>query len=224
MDKRRGSESPPDLRDSLLEDPGEIAAKESENALLQFDAANKLILDQTQTGEALILRPSLVCEYNRYAIQGIWRSAGTYRTHAICIRGSCHVPPPHEDVPRLMEEMCDYINNGREVHSMFHTAAYVMWRINWIHPFVEGNGRTARIVSYIELCCRLGFLLPGIKTIPEQIAEDRNARYYSGLDAADAAFARGRPDVSDLEDMISTYLARQLLDIHDQASAHPSDA
>jgi hypothetical protein len=27
-------------------------------------------------------------------------------------------------------------------------AAYGLWRLNWIHPFVEGNGRTARAVCY----------------------------------------------------------------------------
>jgi hypothetical protein len=30
-----------------------------------------------------------------------------------------------------------------------HLAAYLMWRLNWIHPFADGNGRTARMTSYV---------------------------------------------------------------------------
>ncbi|MBL8221394.1 MAG: Fic family protein, partial [Bryobacterales bacterium] len=31
----------------------------------------------------------------------------------------------------------------------------VMWRLNWIHPFFGGNGRTARSASYLVLCASL---------------------------------------------------------------------
>jgi Fic family protein len=76
--------------------------------------------------------------------------------------------------------MCDYVNQnwGR---SALHLAAYVLWRINWIHPFADGNGRTARAVSYILLSIKLDSLLPGTKTIPDQIAADKKP-YYAALE------------------------------------------
>ncbi|HET9282483.1 MAG TPA: Fic family protein [Candidatus Angelobacter sp.] len=52
--------------------------------------------------------------------------------------------------------------------SAIHLAAYVIWRLNWIHPFADGNGRTSRALSYLVLCTRLGERLPGTVTIPDQ--------------------------------------------------------
>src|SRR4051812_41331333 len=73
--------------------------------------------------------------------------------------------------------MCDYVNvGGRE--SPIHIAAYLLWRLNWIHPFSGGNGRTSRAVSYYALCVRLGFVLPGNVTIPEQLTTNRAAYYF----------------------------------------------
>jgi hypothetical protein len=82
-------------------------------------------------------------------------------------------------------------------------AAYGLWRLNWIHPFIEGNGRTARAACYYLLCVRGGSLLRGEKIVPERIREDREP-YYKALQAADRAWADGHLDTSDME----AYLAR----------------
>ena len=63
--------------------------------------------------------------------------------------------------------MCDYVNDNFASKTGIHLAAYVMWRLNWIHPFVDGNGRTSSAASYFVLCMRAGNVLPGKKTIPE---------------------------------------------------------
>jgi Fic family protein len=82
----------------------------------------------------------------------------------------------------MVEDLCDYVNGQWTTRTALHLAAYVMWRLNWIHPFTDGNGRTSRAASYLVLCLRLGYLLPGRRTIPDQIAEDRT-RYYKALEA-----------------------------------------
>jgi Fic family protein len=79
--------------------------------------------------------------------------------------------------------------------------------MNWIHPFTDGNGRTARAVAYLVLCVRLGYRLPGTRTIPELIAADKDP-YYSALEAADAG------DLTVLEKLLASLLARQLYDVH----------
>jgi Fic family protein len=94
-------------------------------------------------------------------------------------------------------------------------------RLNWIHPFRDGNGRTSRAVSYLVLCARLGMRLPGTKTIPERIAGNKQP-YYDALDSADAAWKAGRLDVSAMELLLSDNLAAQLVEIHQAATAATS--
>ena len=126
------------------------------------------------------------------------------------IQNSSHVPPHHDDVPRYIDEMCDYVNDNWETESALHLCSYVMWRVNWIHPFVDGNGRTTRAVSYYVLCARLGFQIPGVTTLPELIAKDKFP-YYDALDAADAAAKEGHIDVSKMEELIRELFAGQML-------------
>jgi len=89
--------------------------------------------------------------------------------------------------------------------------------LNWIHPFTDGNGRTARAISYLLLCLRLGYLLPGTNTIPEQISKDKTP-YYKALEAADEKWAGEKIDLSSLEELLSGLLANQLVSIHQQAT------
>ncbi|WP_281300770.1 MULTISPECIES: Fic family protein [unclassified Iodidimonas] len=99
-----------------------------------------------------------------------------------------------------------------------HLCAYVMWRLNWIHPFTDGNGRTSRAISYVVLCCRIGDRLPGRQTIPEAISNNKTP-YYEALEAADEAFTKGPVDVSKLQELLKTYLAQQLKSVFEDALA-----
>jgi Fic family protein len=87
--------------------------------------------------------------------------------------------------------------------------AYALWRLNWIHPFVEGNGRTARAACYYLICLKQGRLLPGKKIVPERIRENRTP-YYTALQAADRAWEEGQFDVSALADYLARLLKAQL--------------
>ena len=113
--------------------------------------------------------------------------------------------------------MCEYVNDNWAAKSAVHLAAYVLWKMNWIHPFADGNGRTARAVSYVVLSIKLDSLLPGTPTIPEQIAGDKTP-YYDALEAADRSWASDRIDVSALEDILGRMLAQQLLNAAKEAA------
>jgi Fic family protein len=89
--------------------------------------------------------------------------------------------------------------------------------MNWIHPFADGNGRTARAISYVVLSVKLDSLLPGTPTIPDQIASDKRP-YYEALEMADAAWVGDRIDVSALETLLSGMLAKQLLNAAKEAA------
>ena len=112
--------------------------------------------------------------------------------------------------------MCEYIQSLWSDRSPIHLSSYVMWRLNWIHPFVDGNGRTSRAVSYLVLCAKLGYRLPGTKTIPERIAEEKRP-YYAALGQADKAWQEGRVDVSEMERPLESHLEAQLAEIRQQA-------
>ncbi len=87
--------------------------------------------------------------------------------------------------------------------------AYALWRLNWIHPFVEGNGRTPRAACYYLLCMRQGRLLPGKKIVPERIRENREP-YYAALQDADRHWHEGNFKVSQLAEYLQALLVGQL--------------
>lgn len=199
----------------LVSDANEVAMIEARNALRQFDAAMQLVRDTLAGSKKFVLRPSLLFQLNRLATEGIEPNPGVARSCDVSITNSVHQPPKPDAVPALLEELCDYVNEHWQ-SSALHLASYVMWRINWVHPFTDGNGRTSRMVSYVVLCIRLGLELPGVSTIPEQIANDK-VPYYDALEAADRAWETGTIDLSAMESLLSQLLANQLLFIHDRA-------
>jgi len=151
----------------------------------------------------------------RLAVNQIYRCAGHFRDGPVSLNAE-HTPPPHNEVEGYVLEMCDFVKANWEKSPIF-LSSYLMWRMNWIHPFYGGNGRTSRAVSYLILCAKLGFVLPGVKTIPELIMENRDP-YYEALRSADIAWAKGALDITDMEQLMSSLLAKQLCQIHASAT------
>jgi Fic family protein len=201
------------LEADLIQDPDERASAEGRNGLRQHDSVLEIVEYYTQDARPFKLRPSLLLSLHRLALEGISAYAGVYRPAGIEIGGSRHVPVGAHLVPEQMELMCDYVNDQWQSSSALHLAAYVLWRLNWIHPFTDGNGRTARATSYLVMCVRLGYPLYGRESVPAQIAQDKRP-YYDALEAADTAWRDGgRVDVSKMEELLDTLLARQLLSV-----------
>jgi len=193
----------------LITDPELIARREAENGFRQFNAAIEQVEYWLHPERPFRLRPSAILELNRIALDGISRDAGRYRPSDVEIKGSKHRPVPAFRVPGLVEELCDYVNDHWD-RSPIYLASYVMWRLNWIHPFVDGNGRTTRVVSFVVLCAKLGYRVPGTNTIPEQISQDKDP-YYDALEQADLAFEQNEQvDVSAMEKLLGELLAKQL--------------
>ena len=123
--------------------------------------------------------------------------AGEYRTENLRISGSDHRPPHYSKVPELMKsaeadfetmllelEGCEgIINSKKEVSNEFikcvgkvvKTAAWSQHKITSIHPFIEGNGRTARLATNLVL---ERFGLVGISI---RIEKENKNRYRSSL-------------------------------------------
>lgn len=201
----------------IVSDPEEIAKIEASNGVHQFDAVTEMIEHFSNPERKFKLRPSHLLHLQRIALQGLSSYAGNWRPAGIEIGGSRHKPPGAHMVPEEIEHMCDYVNDSWDKSSPVHLAAYALWKLNWIHPFTDGNGRTARAISYLLLCLRLGYSLPGTNTIPEQISNEKTP-YYKALEAADVAWAENKIDLSKLEDLLSSLLANQLVSLHQQAT------
>ena len=140
---------------ALLSDPDEIARREAENGLRQFTLALDIIRTHVKdTERPFKFRAGPIMQLHQAALEGLHRLAGTYRNTPVKIHGSLHQPPEPAFVADEVQAMCEYVNDNWS-KSAVHLAAYVLWKMNWIHPFADGNGRTARAVSYVVLTSSL---------------------------------------------------------------------
>ena len=206
------------LEAELITDPDEKARREARNTLRQYDQIEELVTYWLAPERPFKLRVSNILHLNRVALEGIHPLAGTFRPGPVEIRGSKHEPPNAGLVPELVEAMCDYVNDNFNRLSALHLSSFVMWRMNWIHPFADGNGRTARAVSYFVLCVRMGYWVPGKLTVPELISKNKDP-YYAALEAADKNdLHSAKFDLSAMESYIGDLLAKQLVGIHEDAT------
>lgn len=196
----------------------EIAQLEAANGLRQFDYAMDAVDFFLSPECPFSLRPSLLRGLRSIAVKDLESDGDQYRRGPVLIEKSSHIPPEAHLVEGLVEELCNYVNDNWHECSAFHLASYVMWRLNWIHPFGDGNGRTSRMASYIVLNIKLGFRLPGTSTIPDQIQRDRRA-YFEALEAADKVDKSGGLDLSQMEQLIKSMLAKQLLTVMELAES-----
>jgi Fic family protein len=186
-------------------DATEKSRLEARNYLLQFDEVVRLV--QAANG-VLQITPAIVRTLHRSAIQDIYACAGNFRIGNVAISHSLHVPPPAPDVSGFVDEMCAYANASTD-RTPVHTAAYLLWRMNWVHPFNGGNGRTARALAYLALSIRLGCVLPGTNTIIAQLMANRPI-YVCACHHADALYGIGQINVGSMEFILSQMLGHQL--------------
>lgn len=201
----------------LIKDPELKARREAENGVRQFKWAVQIIRSSIPNEDgAFKLKQAMLLQLHKEALDGIHPLAGTYRNSRVFIGNSDHLPPKAVDVPDHVSDMCDYVNANWRDKNACHLSSYVLWRLNWIHPFADGNGRTARVVSYVILNIKLRSLLPGNPTIPDIISADKKP-YYSELEKADRAWRREELDISGMEKMMECLLAQQLLSATQEA-------
>ncbi len=191
------------------DDPAFFRFVSDGNLLRQYDFLRATVEIALKNPDKAISH-DVVRQLNNHAVVFLCETPGMYRKQPIYINNSSHRPPPHEQVDGLMDECLLYLAESWKRCSATHLAAYALWRLNWIHPFVEGNGRTARATSYLVLCAKHKMWLPGSNIIPKQIRENRDP-YYAALRMADQRFEKdGTIDVSALESYLDQLLTNQL--------------
>ena len=112
-------------------------------------------------------------------------------------------PPQHFRVAALMDDFVNVVNRSWETTDAVALATYVLWRLNNIHPFINGNGRTARSACYFVLCLKAGGWLRGDPILPELIKRERD-EYCQHLQVAHDSFAQhGQPDLAPLHGLVT---------------------
>jgi Fic family protein len=77
--------------------------------------------------------------------------AGVYRKTNVRILGAVHIPPDATKIERLMDEFLEWYYSNKHTMSVPELAAWVQYKFVWIHPFIDGNGRTARLLMNLVL-------------------------------------------------------------------------
>lgn len=105
------------------------------------------------------------------------QNAGFYRHETVFIGGSKLIPPPWKDVPRLMKSVYKELNDKAKGIEAVYSAVRIHHETTKIHPFVDGNGRLARLLMNLRLL-RAGFS-------PTILRKRERRTYYSALEKAD---------------------------------------
>lgn len=101
--------------------------------------------------------------------------AGVYRKENVIISGALHKPPDFALVPGLMADLIKWYSQSQELHPV-ERAARLHADFVKIHPFIDGNGRTSRLLMNLELL-KYGYPITYIPI-------DKRLEYYRTLDLA----------------------------------------
>lgn len=155
------------------------------------------------------LTPATVFEIHRMLTDGTLKdpgAAGRFRTthENIVVEdetgNTLHVPPPAAELPQRLQALCDFANQGDDGEYFIHPvvrAIVIHFMIGYDHPFVDGNGRTARALFYWSML-RAGFWMTEYFSI-SSILRKAPAQYTR-------AYLHAESDDSD----VSYFVAHQL--------------
>lgn len=102
-------------------------------------------------------------------------NAGRYRRENVTIKGAVHIPPDYLKLPELMEKLIVNYQTWDKYHPIIR-AALLHGELVKIHPFIDGNGRTSRLLMNLDLM-HSGYL-------PVIVKKEARLKYYEALDKA----------------------------------------
>lgn len=158
--------------------------RDDEKELLNYKKAMDFI--SKYLGKEDPITEGIIRELHKITVRGVrgdkadpgnYRKIQNYvinsRTHEII-----YTPPPPLDVPHLMRELVDWINKAEDLSPIL-TSSIAQFQFVHIHPFIDGNGRTARLLSTLILY-KTGYDFKRLFTISEFYDKDRPS-YYEAI-------------------------------------------
>jgi hypothetical protein len=190
------------------EDDHVYRALDIANRSRQYDFLKSIVTAALSTRHSL-LSENIIKALNFHALACLRANAGEYRQSEVSVKGGFK-PPESYRVPELMDGFIEAVHKNFEQSDPIALATFVLWRLSNIHPFINGNGRTARAASYFVLCAKAGGWISGDPILPELLMRHRG-EYMQSLKIADASFrAGGRPKLKPLQGLITRLLNKQL--------------
>ncbi|HXU34709.1 MAG TPA: Fic family protein [Thermoanaerobaculia bacterium] len=149
--------------------------------LLNYRRAFELV--STYLGDGGPITEGLVREIHKRLVEGVRGGSATpgeYRHVQNYVVSSAtgqivYTPPPAHDVPILMHELVEWLNDPGDIHAVLASGA-AQFQLVHIHPFLDGNGRTSRLLSTLFLY-RAGYDFKRLFTISEYYDRDRPSFY-----------------------------------------------
>ncbi len=114
-----------------------------------------------------------------------------------------YIPPEYSEIPELLDELVNYVNTTDD-HPLI-VAAIAHYQLVTIHPFEDGNGRTARLMSGYILDIN-GYGFNGIGSLEEYFAYDSDEYYKSLQTGLPALYYSGRENPPNPEIWINYFL------------------
>jgi len=142
---------------------------EAKNNAEAFDLMVKLVHAKKPISQEIIQ------EIHEIVTKGLLKDSGKYRTENVRITGSKTTPPSYSKIVKLMEE---YVCNIKQLKlNSIKKAAFIQHELVRIHPFLDGNGRVARLITNLYLM--------QIGHPPIVLKKEERRKYYQVLQKAD---------------------------------------
>jgi Fic family protein len=151
--------------------------------LLNYKKAFEFVSKYLEDGGPIT--EGLVREIHKRLVEGVRGGSaapGEYRKIQNYVVNSAtgklvYTPPPAHDVPIMMAELVDWLKQEQAVHPVL-VSGIAQFQLVHIHPFIDGNGRTSRLLSTLYLY-RAGYDFKRLFTISEYYDRDRPAFYQA---------------------------------------------
>lgn len=153
--------------------------------LLNYREAFDFVSEYLKSGDPIT--EGLIREIHKRLVEGVRggvAAPGDYRRIQNYVVNSAtgetvYTPPPAHDVPILMSELVDWLNREDEDTNPVLVSGIAQFQFVHIHPFLDGNGRTSRLLSTLCLF-RAGYDFKRLFTISEYYDRDR-ASFYRAI-------------------------------------------
>ena len=162
---------------------GNVPEADSDDAreLLNYRGAFEFVAERAD-GRVPVTE-EIIREIHRRLVDGVRGGSaapGEYRKTQNYIVNSAtgkivYTPPPARDVPVMMREMVNWLNRETEIHAVL-VSGIAQFQLVHVHPFLDGNGRTSRLLSTLCLY-RSGYDFKRLFTISEFYDRDHPAFY-----------------------------------------------
>lgn len=194
------------------------ARSDDSRELLNYREAFHLVADYLESGDPIT--EGLIREIHQRLVQGVRgdeAQPGAYRHIQNYVANSqsqavIYTPPPPEQVPIQMRELVVWLRHESIMHPVL-VAGIAQFQLVHIHPFVDGNGRTSRLLSTLCLY-RSGYDFKRLFTLSEFYDRDPS-RFYAALQAV----REQGMDLTDWLDYFAAGLAAQLEEVKTRGMA-----